>query len=285
MVRYVAKYSRAGKESIASLFWPTHMARPKEEDYVLLRLDSPIQGAKPAPGVGLAKPPPGTKAPVLPPLLSKKDAKRRGKRGGGGSVVADAPLLGHGYTIVKRLHRYCSGYTPVTLALSAGASFGSYSFELNFLAHNSELTSMFQFFRVEKIETYIHWNYNVFFNPDHAATTPSVSNPILLMVFDGNDADQETTIESLMANQTIQTFSPAMGGKQVFTWRPMFDQEIYVSATTSGYGPGRGWVDTKYPGIDWFSIKWAIMALEAINAGTIYAYLWHRVTFDVASLV
>lgn len=149
-------------------------------------------------------------------------------------------------------------------------TFGGVYFRLVDVPNSSEFTSLFDQYRIDKV--------TIKFMP-RANSSEVGTNQGMVKLFtaiDRDDITSPTSIAELLQNETCKvTPSTRIVSR---TFKPMFAQEVYQSATSTGYGARTGWLDCSNTSIQHYGIKWGLQQLPA-GAQTFDLHVKYHLSF------
>lgn len=160
--------------------------------------------------------------------------------------------------------------------MSGADKFFSYSFQLNDLPNVTELTNLFDAYRINAVlfELKPRYNSNLIMSTDPAtlsATTNMVTGnnlgiPEINTVLDFNDITPPTTLNELVEYQTYkQTRATQLHSRKLIP-RAQLAVENSIG-TLPAVSMSKRWINTSSPSIQHFGLKGAINNIPNINIG------------------
>jgi len=138
---------------------------------------------------------------------------------------------------------------------SAGNVTGGYSFNLNNLNQVASFQALFDQYRILAVDFTIRPRCNAF-----VATGTSSPPPLYLVI----DYDNATALASAAAATEFSTCAIVevyQSARRVF--RPRLAVATYQSGGFTGYSNQTSWIDTAYPAVEHYGIKWFLPACTA----------------------
>lgn len=148
-------------------------------------------------------------------------------------------------------------------ALNIYAAGASTAFAVLALPNYTELTALYDQYRIDWVEMQI-----MFSNNQSSVNTPATTLPILWLAKDYDDTNNAsiTDIQQYATQQCWQVGNQRGDGKHVVRVKPNVDTVVYQSALVSGYGRGKPqFIDTSSPQVPHYGIK---IAADPINSST-----------------
>lgn len=159
-------------------------------------------------------------------------------------------LAAHKPLVVKRFIR-----TSIQLSTTPGG--GNFTFALNDLPNASEFIAMFDAYKIIKATVALRPNVQ----PAEVGTSFSGSATAkaggeIYWYKDYDDAGSPSNMNEVEQIPSRRNFSIIDQKTHKMTIYPCYSKSVFQSATSTGYGPGRGWLDLTYPNVPHYGIKW-----------------------------
>lgn len=208
-------------------------------------------------------------------LLRRRPIRRRFQRGR--AIVKKTNLSGLGLHYFKR--RYVvANITASTSAVGIQTNAaGALTFSLSALPNSSEFTSLFDAYKVMKVSLdWLPFGDSVNLPISTMTGTSSLMFPggPLITVVDYDDAGTPAAASDLLQYQTAKV--TPVPRRHKMSLRPKFAIDVNNGMST-GYGPRSGWLDTAYPGIPHYGVKYYLNAPSASSSSFTYQ-VWATVT-------
>ena len=175
----------------------------------------------------------------------------------------------------KHLHRRWAESNDVNItALHTGASFFSHieTFALNKLVNHSELTSLYDQYKINFVEIYMMWS------PDYVPIATSTTAgeranliPPSLKIYHLPDYDDDSAMTESefkeRAKCKLMLLKPQQRKKIVI--KPAVLSQIYETLTSTGYAPK--WnvkLDTNDPGVPHYSYKFGVVVPQIVGGSS-----------------
>lgn len=137
------------------------------------------------------------------------------------------------------------------LDLSLPTKYATIKFQLSGLPNYTEFTALFDQYKIVGVDMQIIYSQNT------SAINDPNGIPLMWYVIDRDDNTLPTSIDELRQYdncQCIRLDKPF----HIYITNPKYSSTAWDNAIASGYAQGRGWLQTAYPGIDYYGIKTAI---------------------------
>lgn len=158
---------------------------------------------------------------------------------------------------IPRIHRFVRSqyYSGAVTSSTVMDTFGGVYFRLVDVPNSSEFTTLFDQYRIDKVK--------IRFMP-RANSSEVGTNQGMIKLFTAVDYDDITTptsIAELLQYQNCKVVPSTAITTRVL--KPAFASQVYQSATSTGYGARRGWLDCDNNAVQHFGIKWGLQQLPA----------------------
>lgn len=191
----------------------------------------------------------------------KRSRRTRVSRG-----VRSAPMTGFNF---RRSY-------SIAVTTSSGFHYGATAFALNTLPNFAEFTSLFDQYRIKKVQMNFVWR-----SSGMSQIETGIHNlagmPIMYSVIDNDDATVPTNIQEIQQYQNHRTtyFSSVKRVKRL-SLAPRTLNTIYRTGATSAYALGKRnqWLDMSATDIPHYGLKWAIDVPQSGGAAV-------EATFDI----
>lgn len=143
------------------------------------------------------------------------------------------------------------------LVLSSTERGGAFQFALNDIPGASEFPPLFDMYKLVKVTMKLSPNCQA-----AEVGTPATGANItkaggtFYWYKDYDDAGAPASITEVEQLPGRRQFLVTDGKVHSMSLYPAFSKAVFASATSTGYGPGRGWLDLTYPGVPHYGIKW-----------------------------
>jgi hypothetical protein len=164
----------------------------------------------------------------------------------------------------------CNGITGNDLAMffSLAGTYlfiGSTNVQITSLPNFAEFTSLYDQYRIDRVEVGFTFSNNV-----STVSNPTTTLPILGVAIDYDDV-ADTNFSSLQQYDSFQSFqlgAPSLpSGKRVFSLSPTFTSSVYTNAGT-GHARQRGFLDCSYPTVQHYGLKASLDPMYYSVGGT-----------------
>lgn len=148
-------------------------------------------------------------------------------------------------------------YIKGTIALTSTSGGGAFVFRLADLPGYTEFVSMFDVYKIIKATVTLSPNCQ----PAEVGVPATGSNIVKAggtfywyKDFDDNGIPSGVTeVQQLPGRRQFLVTDQKVHKMTVY---PAFSKQVFSSATSTGYGPGRGWLDLTYSDVPHYGIKW-----------------------------
>lgn len=141
---------------------------------------------------------------------------------------------------------------------------GVLQYKLDNLPSYVEYTALFSEYKLVKIVHKIRWS-NQLPTRETAMVPVTQCCPNFYYVTTQKDAAPIASMNNML-EVSEHKMVPMTGQSITVTVRPYFDQSVYLSSVSSGYGGRRGWISCLYPGVPHNALKFLIDG--TLNGGT-----------------
>jgi len=159
------------------------------------------------------------------------------------------------------------GTTPANYACWDRDNFYGASFTLSDTPTYADFTNLFDLWKLNCVVARFRFDRSP---PDiaaGAATTNTV--PILRWYTDDTDAIPPATVNAMAEVQNYKQRPLIPGRKIAIKIYPKYAKSMYQTAVTTGYGPGKGWVNSTDYNVPHFGLKWCLDGSAGGGIGTI----------------
>lgn len=169
--------------------------------------------------------------------------------------------------------------TDIDLTGSATEVIGCYQFRLSDIINASELSVLYDQYRIDYVELIFNWTPNdPIISPSSVGLNNAAMGPLMYYVKDYDDGTA-LTLTNLQQYSTIRTKRFNMQGNQVkIRIKPAVLQEVFRSSLTTAYVPK--WsqkLDMSNADVPHYGLKWAI-SKQAFNMGKIRVDMKYHLT-------
>jgi len=184
--------------------------------------------------------PKGTKNPSKKATV-KRDIVRRPKR----------MMLGS-YNFTRYASITIGTGTTFTLSNLLDENGFSFQFSLASLRNFSDFTNLFDQYKINQVDLY----FKLIQNPEAPTTTNTVATyyPTLWYVRDYDDSST-MTVANMQEKQGAKRIVMKPDAIQKISVVPKFQRMIYQTLTSTGYGPGTGFLDCVDSGVPHYALK------------------------------
>jgi len=153
---------------------------------------------------------------------------------------------------------------------SAAAGYYGYVFQLNDIADVSSFTSVFDQYRINKIEFSIL--------PVSQPQLPGASSSwsILYGAIDYDDGTAPTSVSEVTSYNNCFVVEP--GRRRSFAFTPKWSGGAYNGSVVAG-APQTGWLDCAYSSVQHYGLKIAVIQSTSTNVNTWYVVCKYHVSF------
>lgn len=149
--------------------------------------------------------------------------------------------------------------------------FGSIQFRLQDLPGYLELQDLFDQYRIDAIQVkFFPMTSGVYMQPFNNASTTVVFTPRFMTAIDYDDNSAPVNLDQIRQYQTYKSTMAYQQHSRYF--KPCFASEVFKTAVTTGYGARRGWIDTAYPDVPHFGLKYALEATGVASNDFAFGY-------------
>lgn len=131
-------------------------------------------------------------------------------------------------------------------------------FKLTDVVNYTDFTTLFDSYKIEKVDFYMQLLTNpegfTEVNPGQTNLANEAWYPIMWYVLDDDDS-VNPTLAQLREKQGVRRKVLRPNKIIKFTVYPKFQKVVYATATTTGYGPAKGWLDCADAGVPHYGIK------------------------------
>lgn len=166
--------------------------------------------------------------------------------------MGDVRIPQHLFANMNKIYRFKRRGSATTITQAAlTETLGSFQFTLSSTQGNTELTTLFDSYRIAFIEVQFTPVYNM-------ATVSTLANLITPNLYTAIDYDDNSAPASIAALQEFSTCKMSRFDKnQTRKFTPFAAKAIY-SGTFVAFGMERGWIDCNSPTAQWYGIKYGI---------------------------
>lgn len=160
------------------------------------------------------------------------------------------------------IHRFQRTSRQADVAKAAADQGYQVVFLLNALPNAAEFTSLYDCYRIEEVD--------VTFILDLATVASTVSYPRIVYAPDWNDSTPPVVENDVLSYQQAKSYQFSDVNRELTVKiRPRVAQTVYLTAVTSGYGWTSNplWLDTAYPGVPHFGLKFFISNFNTTSFG------------------
>lgn len=194
-----------------------------------------------------------------------KQKKKKDQTSATGDIKVPRKL----YEQLNKTYRFKRRGPATTISQVAAAdTLGALQFTLSVVNGYTELTTLFDAYRVDYVEVQFKPVYNM-------AAVSAVANIIMPQLYTVIDLDDATTPASLGAMNERATLKTVNFDKQVTRAFPPKHAKALYSGTFASYGMADGWIDCNSPTVQYYGIQYGI---EAGAGGQTALQSW-KITF------
>jgi len=185
---------------------------------------------------------------------TSKNQKRVARSQKNKSVMGDYKIPEQLFSQSGTIYRFKRRGAATTITQQALVeTLGSFQFTLSSTQGNTELTTLFDSYRIAFIEIELTPMYNM-------AAITTAANLITPNLYTAIDLDDNTAPASIAALQEYSTCRMTRFDKsQTRRFQPFFAKALY-SGTFVSFGMGHDWVDCNSPTVQWYGMKYGIEA-------------------------
>ena len=154
---------------------------------------------------------------------------------------------------------------------AAGAAgvdaFGAANFQLSQLSNYTDITNMYDEYRIKAVKWYIVPN-----QPTNTTAVGAASTPVFISSVDYNDSATPTLKTTILQSDTARVHGP-LNKMYTRTFKPNVALAAYAGAFTSYANVEDQWIDTGSPNVQHYGIKWGVVDVNnGTNAVSCYTY-------------
>jgi hypothetical protein len=172
--------------------------------------------------------------------------------GANGSMVLDAPSTDP--IITAGLDR--SGYYQMA---------GAMRFRLSDVEQSSDLTHLFDQYKISGVKLKIHWTNNSAIGQQNWGERPTITYAV-----DADDFNFPATLGELRQKNSVKFHTFGSNKPLILYIKPKAASRLYSSGISSGggytgYGPVRQWIDSSYPQTEHYGLKFWLSNVQLKN--------------------
>lgn len=186
-------------------------------------------------------------------------------------------------SINQHHYRYRISAGTVGIANGANSNYNGINFKLNEIPNYTELTSLYDEYRIDKVTVELIPRASQLTTPAAAPAAGNVNQTFsniqpMLTVIDFDDSTPPGSRADLLQYSTLKV--SRYGEKITRTFVPHVATPVYRTGVSSGYGSkGKQWIDCANDDVPHYGLKWAFNQDSAAGADTVVYDIF--VTFNL----